>query len=597
MNPGDSGASSPFARLNRDPLLHAGLCSLVYVALLGILIGWLRHAGDGVVRSLHLPRLSLLALETGFALLVLSAAWAARGAAALFRPVPRWVRIATLVLAVAGFGMARYVAPRTYRIFYDEQIYMNIGQSMAYARSATSCDDGRAEYGEYEIVAGQFNKQPNGYPYLVSLVFRLFGVSEWAGMNLNNVLFAFSILLVFAVGYLLFDDWRAGLLAAVVHAFTPKTIVWSNTAAAEPSTMTFALVAVGAVVLHARLRTTASLLLAVTALAFGVQFRLESLFLLPLSFLLLLVMAPGELKKARTYWAGAAVFALLIPHLAQLWVVRGEPWGADSAATRFGVEFLRLTVSTNVGYLVANRYYPVLFTLLAAFSLGTRGMHSRKAVVGAWFLVTFGVFLFFYAGSFEYGNDDRFALISAAPLALLAGYGASRLVHGLSRFGANPGAAAALVAGVLFAAFTQVMPTVRAVNEEAWEAREDVDNARDFAAMVPVDSLILTHNPNMFLLWGKNAAQLYFAEADRDRMLWYLERFSGGVYFHYNYWCNVTDEHLDSLCDMIGQWFECEVLADRSLRGYRYALIRLVRPTAEYTGEPDAQQRAEPGER
>lgn len=572
------------AWLRRDPALQAGLCSLAYVALLGIMVGWLRHSGEHVVRSEHLPRLSMLALETGFGLLLLSAAWAAYGARRLFRAVPRWTVIAVVMLSVAGCGIARYVAPREYRIFYDEQIYMNIGQSMAYARTATSCDDGRAEYGEYEIISGQYNKQPNGYPYLVSLVFRVFGLSEWAGMNLNNILFAVSILLVFAVGFLLFDDWRAGLLAAVVHALTPKTIVWSNTAAAEPATMTFALVAVASVLVHARLRSTASLCLATSALAFGVQFRPESMFLLPISALLLLVLAPGEFRRPRTYWAGVALFALLIPHFAHLWVVRQEPWGAETAGARLGFGFLRRTLSTNVGYLIANRQYPVFFTLLAAFSLGTRGMHLRKTVVGLWFTLTFGVFLLFYAGSFEYGNDDRFVLVSAAPLAILAGFGASRIVRALEGLRVPAGAAAGLACGVLFGAFTQVAPTVRAVNEEAWEARADVDNAREFAAMLPPDSLILTHNPNMFLLWGKNAAQLFFAESDPDRMRWYMERFSGGVYFHFNYWCNVADEHLDSLCDLICRWFECDVIVDRRMRDYRYALIRLVRATEEYPG-------------
>ena len=587
----------------RDPALQAALCSLLYVGLLGVLVGWLRHSGDGVVRSLHLPRLSMLALETGFGLLLLAAAWAIPGARSLLRGVPRWTAIAICLLAVAGWGMARHVAPRESRIFYDEQIYMNIGQSMAYARSATSCDDGRAEYGEYAIVSGQYNKQPNGYPYLVSLMFRVFGLSEWAGMNLNNVLFAASILLVFAVGFLLFEDWRAGLFAAAVHALTPKTIVWSNTAAAEPATMTFALLAVASVIVHARLRTLPSLCLATAALAFGVQFRPESIFLLPISALLLLVVAPGEFRKLRTYWAGAALFALLIPHFAHLWVVRQEPWGAETEQARLGFVFLDRTLSTNIGYLLANREYPVLFTLLAAFSLGTRGMHLRKAVVGLWFALTFGIFLLFYAGSFEYGNDDRFALISAAPLAILAGLGASRIARALERRRVSAGAAACLACAVLVAAFTQVAPTVRAVNEEAWEARADVHAARDFAALLPPDSLVLTHNPNMFLIQGKNAAQLFFVETDPARMRWYMDRFSGGVYFHFNYWCNVADAHLDGLCELVCRWFECEVIVDRRMRNYRYALIRLVRPTPAYPGyveEPlaahDAEGPGEPGE-
>ncbi len=576
MQGGSSGSGTEGRR--QDPLVTSGLCFLAYVALLGILVGWLRHVDPGIVRQRQLPRLSLLDLELVFALLLAGAAWVFVSARGLFAGIPRGALRAVAGAALAAFVLTRYAAPREFRIYYDEHIYMNIGQSMAYARRAISCDDGRAEYGEYKIVDGQYNKQPNGYPYLVSLVFRLFGVSEWAGMNLNNILFPLSALLVFAVSWLLFDDWSAAVAAALVHVFTPQTIMWSNTAAAEPSTMTFALVAVAAVLLFVRLRTNGSLFFAVAALAFGVQFRPESMLLLPLALLLVLVMAPEEFLRTRIYWAGAAIFALLIPHLAHLWVVRTEPWGAETASARFGLDILKQTMGPNFGYLVKNAEYPVLFTALAIFALGVRGRRSRRLVVAFWFAMSFGVFLFFYAGSFAYGNDDRFALISAAPLAILAGYGAAWLAGGLTRFGVGRAASTAAAAAVLFGAFTQVLPAVRAEEEEAWEAREDVNRAREFAAMMPPDSIVLTHNPNMFLLWGKNAAQLYFADVDPGRIQWYLERFSGGVYFHYNYWCNVADEHLDSLCNEICKRYRCEVIAEFERRDYRYALIRLLGP-------------------
>ena len=54
-------------------------------------------------------------------------------------------------------------------------------------------------------------------------------------------------------------------------------------------------------------------------------------------------------------------------------------------------------------------------------------------------------------------------------------------------------------------------PRVRAVGEEAWAARADVAFARAFLAELEPDALVLTHNPNMFLIWGANAAQMGFA--------------------------------------------------------------------------------------
>ncbi len=44
-----------------------------------------------------------------------------------------------------------------------------------------------------------------------------------------------------------------------------------------------------------------------------------------------------------------------------------------------------------------------------------------------WFVLFWGIFLFFYAGSYRYGADVRFALLSFMPLAVLAGIGGEAL--------------------------------------------------------------------------------------------------------------------------------------------------------------------------
>src|SRR5512144_1828633 len=49
-------------------------------------------------------------------------------------------RLATL--AIVGLGLTLLVAPRTNRIFYDEQIYQSIGRNLADLRLAQVCNDG-----------------------------------------------------------------------------------------------------------------------------------------------------------------------------------------------------------------------------------------------------------------------------------------------------------------------------------------------------------------------------------------------------------------------------------------------------------------------
>src|SRR5438067_1663302 len=83
--------------------------------------------------------------------------------------------------------------------------------------------------------------------------------------------------------------------------------------------------------------------------------------------------------------------------------------------------------------------------------------------------------------------------------------------------------------------------TIRSTGEEACAARADVRYARQFADSLPPNSIVLTHNPSMFHIWGTNAAQLSIARTDPGRIEQLLKRYAGGVYLHWNFWCNVPD--------------------------------------------------------
>ena len=80
-------------------------------------------------------------------------------------------------------ALTLFVAPRTNRIYYDEQIYQSIGQNLADLRLAQMCNDGTVEYGRLQCFSGEYNKQPYAYPHLLSLVYRVFGVRPAIGVR------------------------------------------------------------------------------------------------------------------------------------------------------------------------------------------------------------------------------------------------------------------------------------------------------------------------------------------------------------------------------------------------------------------------------
>src|SRR4029079_11769062 len=86
------------------------------------------------------------------------------------------------------------------------------------------------------------------------------------------------------------------------------------------------------------------------------------------------------------------------------------------------------------------------------------------------------------------------------------------------------------------------MRLVGATGEQAWAARADVKYARAFVESLPPNSFVLTHNPSMFHLWKTAAAQMSMVTADRGGADRLFTQYSGGVYLHWNFWCNVPDQ-------------------------------------------------------
>ena len=211
-------------------------------------------------------------------------------------------------------------------------------------------------------------------------------------------------------------------------------------------------------------------------------------------------------------------------------------------------------------------------------AMALAGLVSSSRVTGllaVWFAAFWGVFLSFYAGSYSYGADVRFSLMSYAPLVVLAGVGMSRLVRAAAvKIGFWSPRAIAIA--LLALQFTWYLPWVRSVGEEAWAARADVEFAGDVARQLPSNALVLTQNPGMFHVWGANAAQLSIAvdESAYVREV-ALPRYAGGVYIHWNFWCNVSDPIQKSFCNRALAGYSLNVFREQAVRNYRFAFYRI----------------------
>jgi hypothetical protein len=299
--------------------------------------------------------------------------------------------------------------------------------------------------------------------------------------------------------------------------------------------------------------------------------RPEAVLILPAAALVILICAPDEVRRARFWWVTALCVLMLVPEIAHVAAVRNQDWGASGRP--FSLAYLANNLVTNGRFYLADHRFPPALTLLVFAGVS----RSRwTLVMGIWLLLFWGVFLFFYAGSYDYGADVRYSLMSYAPLAVLAGIGASRIAAAAQRASPALKWPGALIGGLLLLQSTLYFPWVRTVGEEAWAARADVAFARMVARDLPANAIVLTHNPSMFHVWGISAAQLSIAAQEPDYIRNELaRRHAGGVYLHWNFWCNVPNPVQVRFCHDALAHFRGDVIREHRERDFRFAFYRL----------------------
>jgi hypothetical protein len=558
---------------------RTGLLMVAWTTSVAALLLWLVLTPNDAVRAqLRHAQFWAVGLD-----LLLASVLACAGAPAFLRTLPirsrhLWVALAAAALSVA---LTTKVAPQTNRIFYDEQIYQGVAQNLAESRLSQICNDGDAESGRLQCRVGEYSKEPYGYPVILNVAYRLFGVNERTAFVLNPLFAALLVLVVFLATTALTGSASAGGFAALIMALMPEQLRWAHTASAETSAALACASAVLAALAFVRMRSTRSLFCMVSASAVAIQFRPECVLIVPLVLGILLLLAPDTFGEERFWWAGLLGLALSAVHIGHLVAVRGEGWGASGS--RFSPAYVLFNLRTNGWFYLADLRFPVAYTALAVAAAVFFRRRRELAVCALYVSVFWGIFLLFYAGSYNYGSDERFSLMTFPPLAMLAGIGAWQIAERPAVRGLSWAAPALAVA--LSLQFLVYVPFVRAVGDEGWAARGDVAFARDFAGGLPAGSIVLTHNPHMFHLWGRNAAQASLLSTDPAFKGALAARYPGGVYLHWNFWCNVPDPLQHSFCTKALDAFPHVLEQERQVRNYRYAFYRLDVGTSSLPGQ------------
>jgi hypothetical protein len=272
------------------------------------------------------------------------------------------------------------------------------------------------------------------------------------------------------------------------------------------------------------------------------------------------------------WWVALLALALIAVHIGHSFAVRHEGWGTTDA--RLSLRYVFVNLPANGGFYLGDWRFPIAMTALAAWGLGADGFGRERLALGAWFGLFFVMFLLFYAGSYNYGADVRYSLMTYPPLAILGGLGASRIRHWL---GGRTGSADArwLLIGAILAQSILYIPVMRATTEEAWAARADVRFAESLVPQLRGNKYLLTHNPGMFHIWGINAGQMSRLVGDPGYGVALDTRYSQGVYLHWSFWCNVQDAVQQEFCQRALKTQPADAVSEYREREQRFVLYRL----------------------
>lgn len=551
----------------------------VSIATLGILAGlsiWLARTSTGSLRE-QLKSLQPWSLDACVLIGLIAGIFLINS---VDRDALRRETARLLTLSALGVALTLFAAPRTNRIFYDEQIYQGVGQNIADTRLGQMCNDGSVEYGRLRCASGEYNKQPYAYPHALSLAYRVSGVHVSTPFAVNAMAMAMTICAVYLLAWVAFRDRDAALFAGLLVALMPEQLLWSATAAVEPTASLASVVAVLCAGHYARAGGWPARLMVIVTAAYAVQFRPESILILPVIALVVWPRVRLELGQPSNWWAVTLFLCLVAVHIAHLFAIRHIDWG--TTGPRFSFRYLKTNLPVNGWFYLNDARFPVAFTLLAIAGLISVRRRRDAWPMAMYFLLFFTIGLVFYAGSYNYGADVRYSLMTYPPLAVLGGLGASRLTQFCARLLSSGGSrqvsvgvVRAVIVTVLMFQFLWYAPVVRATTEEAWAARADVRFAQSFASEIPRNSYVLTHNPSMFHLWGINAGQMSLVTSNPAYMRFLAQRYSGGLYLHWNFWCNTQDQTQLEICRKAFAMAPVEVAKEYRERDQHFVFYRM----------------------
>jgi len=440
-----------------------------------------------------------------------------------------------LVPSIVGITLSvLFVAP-VHRLFFDEDIYINIAGNLSHAPVNQVTLLG----GPYDVQVSSYYKEPPGWPVLLSLVFLITGPREWVAFWVARILFGLTIAAVFHFAREFLKSRNQALIAAILFGATPICF-WSSASAGTdlPAALFSALGMWGVLAGNGAL--------AASGLAMAAQTRMELLILLPLLWL------PGRIPR-KWKLAGAALVVCELAHLAWVMAIAPVLVRAERIQAAFSPSYILGNLAVNIRYLFNPYTFFALITVLALAAVFYEGPRRTGPLILPAFAL-FCVYIAFYAGSFDV--NPRYSIQILAPLTVLA--------------------ASFLKGRRTILLLLMILPYTRSYELPGYVQALAADHriSAEFASQINSQDLVLSAQPEVFLNQGVRAMNSVFASEHREQLEAEIGRRK--VWYHAGIRTNAADTQ-DFVADRwVKSAFELHLVRSQEISGMRIAFYEVL---------------------
>lgn len=480
-----------------------------------------------------------------------------------------WVSV--IVIFIFALILRELVPPRTTRLFFDEDIYLDMAKQISLHASSCLCDYGN----KFECVKCELMKWPVGHPFLLSIPFSLFGSGQLIASHFMVLLSSLSVVFVFFSSYLLFKDKRVAILCSLVLAILPVHILWSVTSSADVTFSFFTSLILLVSILSAQSNDLRIHTISLLILALAVQAKTESLVLILVYFLTQIFLNRNYLKlvEKKSYIIMVMTsFLLMSVYLVHTFYAgRTDTWG--SSGEKFSLGYLSSNLMSNLSYWFENYaisdtwayngkqlYHPILLTLVACLGLIALLKRNLKdsLVLIFWFGILFLMYASFYAGSVYYGVDVRYVLPQYIPFSVICGFGLFSIFKILGKKVGESEVFGLLIV-LLLVYFSFYIPKMHIAPdkiEESYGARLYRDTVINFASNQSDDCYFISHVSSIYSWLGKGHMQIWYVyQPEFEKIV----KEKKCVIFDEGYWCAIKVPESQS-CVEFGKKYSLELL-------------------------------------